>query len=97
MKTIYIDDEFKCHITDEEGIYTLVETDAFDGKCDVYIEGYRFIPSGRTWSRGRGIYIQGEAIMPWKKFEELRIAQEEYEAALTKEYQESLKILGVSL
>lgn len=97
MKTIYIDDEFKCHIANQENLYTSIETDVFDGKCDAYIEGYRFVPAGRIWSRGSGIYIQGEAIMPWKKFEELQKAQEEYEAALTKEYQESLKILGVSL
>jgi hypothetical protein len=97
MKTIYIDEEYKCHVANDTDEYIAVETEVFDGKCDAYIEGYRFIPAGKTWSRGGGIYIQGEAIMPWKRFEELQIAQEEYEAALVKEYKESLKILGVSL
>lgn len=97
MKVIYIDDNFKCHVTNEENLYTPVETEAFDGKCDAYIEGYRFVPAGKTWSRGEGIYIQGEAIMPWKKFEELQAAQEIYEENLVKEYRDSLKILGVSL
>ena len=42
---IYIDSDFKCHITDD-GTMTQVETDFFDGKCDTYIEGYRFLPAG---------------------------------------------------
>lgn len=46
MKTIYIDSSFKCHTSTAEGL-TQIETDAFDGKCDTYVEGYRFIPGGR--------------------------------------------------
>ena len=42
MKTIYIDSSFKCHTSTAEGL-TTIETDAFDGKCDAYIEGYRYI------------------------------------------------------
>lgn len=36
MKTIYIDPEFKCHVSDD-GTMRAVETNAFDGKCDAFI------------------------------------------------------------
>lgn len=78
MRTIYIDSEFKCHVSPGSG-YTSVETDAFDGKCDTYIEGYRFIPSGQTWARADGVVFTGEMIAPWKPWAELDAAQREYE------------------
>lgn len=78
MKTIYIDSEFKCHVAPSEGL-TPIETDAFDGKCDAYIEGYRFIPSGQTWTRADGMVFTGEMIAPWKPWDELDAAQREYE------------------
>ena len=78
MKTIYLDNDFKCHTAPGSG-YTSVETDAFDGKCDTYIEGYRFIPSGQTWTRADGVVFTGEMIAPWKPWAELDAAQREYE------------------
>ena len=75
---IYIDSEFKCH-TSDDGTMTAVETDVFDGKCDTYIEGYRFIPSGQTWTRADGVVFTGEMIAPWKPWDELDAAQREYE------------------
>lgn len=78
MKTIYIDSEFKCHTASAEGL-TAIETDAFDGKRDAYIEGYRFIPSGQTWTRADGVVFTGEMIAPWKPWAELDAAQREYE------------------
>ena len=75
---IYIDSEFKCHASDD-GTMTAVKTDAFDGKCDAYIEGYRFIPSGQTWTRADGVVFTGEMIAPWKPWAELDAAQREYE------------------
>ena len=78
MKTIYIDSEFKCHVTSGEDL-TPIETDAFDDKCDVYIEGYRFIPAGQTWTRADGVVFTGEMIAPWKPWAELDAAQREYE------------------
>lgn len=78
MKTIYIDSEFKCHVTSGEGL-TPIETDAFDDKCDAYIEGYRFIPAGQTWTRADGMVFTGEMIAPWKSWAELDAAQREYE------------------
>lgn len=97
MKTIYIDSEFKCHVSPSSG-YTSVETDAFDGKCDAYIEGYRFIPAGQTWTRADGVVFTGEMIAPWKPWDELDAAQREYEreqyqtvAAQIKELDEAYK------
>lgn len=75
---IYIDNDYKCHVTDD-GTMTAVETDAFDGKCNTYIEGYRFVPSGETWTREDGVQFFGEMIAPWKDYNELDAAQREYE------------------
>ena len=77
--TIYIDNNYKCHTSNPEGAYTAVETTAFDGKCDAYIEGYRFVPSGATWTRPDGVVFQGEMIAPWKDWRELDAAQRDYE------------------
>lgn len=78
MKIIYIDSDFKCHTFTAEGL-TTIETDAFDGKCDAYIEGYRYIPAGQTWTRADGVVFTGEMIAPWKPWAELDAAQREYE------------------
>lgn len=80
MKTIYIDDDFKCHLTNESGTYKEIQTDFFDGKCDVFIEGYRFVPAGETWESEDGFVFEGEMITPHTFFFELQIAQMEYEA-----------------
>lgn len=78
MKTIYIDSEFKCHISND-GTMTAMETDFFDDKCDAYIEGYRFVPGGKTWIREDGVEFAGEMIAPWKPWKVLDEAQREYE------------------
>lgn len=88
MKTIYIDSEFKCHVTDD-GTMTAVETTFFDGKCDAFIEGYRFVPNGESWEREDGAVFCGEMIAPWKDYAELDSAQREYERQLLKELQEN--------
>lgn len=84
MKTIYLDAEFKCHVTND-GTMTAVETDAFDGKCDAFIEGYRFVPSGESWTRADGAVFHGEMISPWKDYAELDEAQRAYERQLLDE------------
>lgn len=76
--TIYIDHDYKCHVTDD-GTMTAVETDAFDGKCETYIEGYRFVPAAQTWTRDDGVEFAGEMISPWRPWAELDAAQREYE------------------
>ena len=59
MRTIYIDADYKCHVAEEETL-TAVQTDFFDGKCDAFIEGYRFVPQGETWTREDGAVFVGE-------------------------------------
>lgn len=78
MRTIYVDPEFKCHVADD-GSMTAVETDAFDGKCNVYIEGFRYIPAGERWERSDGAVFTGEMAAPWKPYPELIAAQRAYE------------------
>ena len=92
MRTIYIDSEFKCHLADD-GTMTAVETNAFDSKCDAYIEGYRFVPSGESWTRTDGTVFHGKMIAPWKPYAELEAAQAQYEkdfAELMAEYQKGV-------
>lgn len=96
MKTIYIDNEFKCHITDD-GTMTAVETDFFDGKCDAYVEGYRYIPEGAYWTGEDGRVCEGLMIAPWKDYGELERVQRDYERQLLAEYAEALKVLGVTV
>lgn len=103
MKTIYIDSEFKCHTSAAEGL-TAIETDVFDGKSNTYIEGYRFIPAGQTWTRADGVVFTGEMIAPWKSWDELDTAQREYEreqyqtvAAQNTEYEAALSEIEVAL
>ena len=100
---IYIDTDFKCHASNPNGAYTAVETDFFDGKCDVYIQGYRFVPAGEVWKRSDGVVFPGEMIAPWMDWRELDTAQRDYErerlAAITEELADAraaLELLGVS-
>lgn len=94
MKTIYIDSDFKCHAEDGGGM-TAVETDFFDGKCTAFLDGYRYVPAGESWTRPDGVVFSGEMIAPWKPWEELAAAQAAYERQQIAEYAEALKTLGV--
>lgn len=76
---IFIDDDYKCHIVNTDGTFREVETDLFDGKCDAFIEGYRFVPSGETWTRSDGVTFSGKMAAPWKPYNELSAAQAQYE------------------
>ena len=96
MKTIYLDSDFKCHISGDDTM-TAVETAAFDGKCDAYIEGYRFVPGGKTWVREDGVEFAGEMIAPWKPWQELDKAQREYERQLVAEYEAALQEIEEAL
>ena len=91
MKTVYIDSDFKCHVTNPDGIYREVEEDFFDGKCDIFIEGHRLKPEGETWVREDGhVFSGGKMIAPWKDYSELDAAQREYERQLLAEYESAL-------
>jgi hypothetical protein len=73
---VFIDSEYKCHISNPEGDYQEKEIALFDGKCAEYIEGYSCTP-----------YDGGEMITPWKPFDELDAAQREYERQILAEYE----------
>ena len=75
---IYIDNDYKCHTSPADGM-AAVETDAFDGKCRQFIEGYRFVPSGETWIREDGEVFTGEMIAPWRDYAILAEFQALYE------------------
>lgn len=77
---VYLDDDFKCQTTNPDGTFLEVETSLFDGKCQTFIEGYRFIPSGQTWTREDGVTFTGEMATPWKPYDLLTAAQAQYEA-----------------
>ena len=76
--TIYLDSDFRCHLTNDGGM-TAVETDAFDGKCTSYIEGYRIVPAGESWTRPDGEVFRGEMVAPAEDYGALAKAQEQYE------------------
>lgn len=95
--TIYIDNDYKCHTSPGEGL-TAVETDAFDGKCRQYIEGYRFVPAGQSWEREDGQVFYGEMIAPWRDYKILAELQAFYEKeqARQADMEAALEILGVN-
>ena len=95
---IYIDSDYKCHTSSGDG-FTPVETDAFDGKCRQYIEGYRFVPAGETWTREDGEVFHGEMIAPWRDYAILAELQSIYEEEQAKQADmaEALAILGVGV
>ena len=77
---IYIDHDYKCHVSDD-GTMREFDVPFFDGKCQTFIEGYRYVPDGETWERADGEVFAGEMAAPWKNYTELYIAQLEYELA----------------
>ena len=92
MRTIYLDSEFKCYVA-ESGDMAAVETDLFDGKCDAYIEGYRFVPEGESWTREDGQTFDGEMVAPWADYDQLAAAQRQYEQEQMADMENALKIL----
>ena len=94
---IYIDSEYKCHVSQGEGM-TAVDTEFFDGKCRRFIEGYRFVPAGETWTREDGQVFSGKMVAPWRDYELLAEFQAIYEEEQVKQADmaAALEILGVS-
>ena len=83
--TIYVDSDYKCHTSSGVGL-TAVETNFFDGKSPEYIEGYRFVPAGESWTREDGTVFTGEMAAPWKPWAELDEAQRTYEREQAAKY-----------
>ena len=77
---IYIDNDYKCHVSDD-GTMREFDVPFFDGKCQLFIEGYRYVPEGERWIKPNGEFFRGEMISPWKPYNELERAQMQYELA----------------
>ena len=92
---IYIDDDdFKCHVSDD-GTMTAYDVEFFDGKCVEFIEGYRYIPAGESWTRSDGVVFEGEMVSPWKPHGDLETIQREYELREREDMRKALNELGV--
>ena len=93
---IYLDKDFKCH-TRNSAVLIPVATTAFDGKCRRYIEGYRYIPDGESWTREDGQIFAGEMIAPAEDSRILEAAQTAYEEAMAENADAlaALEVLGV--
>lgn len=83
MRKIFIDSEHKCHITND-GTMTAVETDFFDGMCDIYVEGFCY-----------EIRENSTAIYAWKPYSELDAAQRQYELAQLADYKAACERMGI--
>lgn len=75
---VYLDENYICH-AENDGTMTAVDVAYFDGKCAEYINGYRHIPEGQSWTAPDGTVYHGEMISPWKPWDALDAAQREYE------------------
>lgn len=98
--TIYIDSDYKCYVSAAEG-RRAIETNEFDGKCPEWIESFRFVPVGETWTREGGEVFIGEMLAPWKDLSEAYAAQAAYVTAQNTQYEAALSeietALGVTL
>lgn len=85
---VYIDSKCKCHTTNPDGTFReiVLSEDArifFANKCTTFIEGYRLKPDGETWIREDGeVFSGGEMITPWRNYDQLADAQQQYEIML---------------
>lgn len=94
--TIYIDSDYKCYVSAAEG-RRAVETDAFNGKCAEWIESFRFVPDGETWTREDGEVFKGEMVTPWKDLSEAYVAQAAYATAQNAQHEAALSEIEVAL
>ena len=91
-----MDADYKCHTTAEYGRIPF-ETDFFDGAAADYIEGFRCVPPGKTWTREDGVEFSGEMIAPWKPWNELDAVQREYERQQIAQYESALTEIEAAL
>lgn len=99
--TIHIDNDYKCYVSAADG-RRAVETSLFDGKCAEWIESFRFVPAGETWTREDGEVFTG-MMAPWKDLGEAYAAQAAYfeqllaaSQAQAADMQAALNVLGVT-
>lgn len=93
--TIYIGSDYKCYVSASDG-RRAIETNDFNGKCPEWIESYRFVPEGETWTREDGEVFTNMAA-PWKDLGEAYAAQAAYLAAQNTQYEAALSEIEVAL
>lgn len=90
MKTIYLDSDFICHVTND-GTFREIETDIFDGQPDDFIVNFRLVPEGETWTRSDGVVFNGLMVSPIKDYK--KIMTEVAISYLTDEQAEAVSVL----
>ena len=93
--TIYIDDDYKCHVSNADGRRG-IETGNFDGKCPEWIESFRLVPAGETWTREDG-EVFTNMVSPWKDLGEAYAAQAAYVTAQNTQYEAALTEIEAAL
>jgi len=93
--TIYIDSDYKCYVSAADG-RRAIETNEFDGKCEEWIESYRFVPAGEIWMREDG-EVFTNMIAPWKDLSEAYVAQAHYATQLNRQYETALSAIENAL
>lgn len=94
--TIYIDSDYRCHVSND-GNMREFDLPFFDGKCTEWIESFRFVPAGETWTRGDGEVFKGEMAAPWKDLGSAYAAQTAYVAAQNTQYEAALTEIEAAL
>lgn len=93
--TIYIDSDYKCYVSAADGRRE-IETGNFNGKCAEWIESFRFVPAGETWTREDGEVFTNMAA-PWKDLSEAYVAQTAYVTAQNTQYEAALTEIEAAL
>ena len=83
---IYIDSDYKCHVSND-GTMREFDVPFFNGKCAAFIEGYRYVPSGETWTRTDGQTFKGEMIAPCRDYSQISEIQSAVDRALAQAQQ----------
>ena len=92
MKTIYLDSEYMCHLTND-GTMAEIQTEMFDDIENAAVEYYRYIPEGSEWTNLKsGLVIHGLFI---QATDSNRIDEIQREAYI-EDMQNALNILGVN-
>ena len=64
---IYLDDQFRAYAEQDAETTRMPWEDTigfFTAKCNTFIEGYRVVPEGETWTRADGMVFTGLMITP---------------------------------
>ena len=93
--TIYIDSDYKCYVSASDG-RRAIEVNDFNGKCPEWIESYRFVPEGKTWTREDGEVFTNMAA-PWKDLGKAYAAQTAYVTAQNAQYEAALTEIEAAL